>query len=106
MAVKGDGDLLHNGNNHRGGANGRASQIREKYIGALLDFQTEVPVFLNEALWLVSEQFYFFFFLKKTQLRNKVKIIYTTKQHQKDCPSPTFMLVFIHKLGSSAVKKP
>lgn len=39
------------------------------------------------------------FFCLKTQLRNK--IIYTTKQNQKDCPSPTFMLVFIHDSGPS-----
>lgn len=48
-------------------------------------------------LWAIQ----LFFFKKKTQLRNKVKIIYTTKQDQEDCPGPTFMLVFIHNSGPS-----
>lgn len=67
-----------------------------------MDFQTKVPPLLNEeALRLVSEQFHFF----NKKLRNRVRIIYTTKQNQKDCSSPTFMLVFIHSSGSAAASR-
>lgn len=36
--------------------NGKAPHIREKHVWAQLVFQTEVPCFLDESLWPVSEQ--------------------------------------------------
>lgn len=70
MTVKGRILVLHHVNYHQEG--GMAGLPKSQKNLHQLTFQTEVLLFLNEGLWLVSEKFYLFFLNQDWEIKLKL----------------------------------